>query len=102
MKKSLIVCLVVAVSLFSTTAFSETPQDTSIPRVDIRTNAVILQDGEYEVVVPLYNIISVYMHRTKKKYTVMYYGYYNESGREMEISKEDYEKLKRLIVKTEQ
>ncbi len=101
MKKTLIVCLLV-LSLFVTPAFSETQHDTSIPRVDIRSNAVILQDGEYEVVVPLYSVISVYMHRTKKKYNVMYYGYYNESGREMEISKEDYEKLKRLLLKTEQ
>ena len=103
MRNMLIVGLML-VGLFVATPViaAEASKKVTLPTVDIRTIAVILQDGDYEVVVPLYNIISVKMDRKDKVYKVYYYGYYNDSGRSLKISKGDYERLKRLLIKSEQ
>lgn len=102
MKSKLLVGLLVAASLFSTPAFSETPENSVPPKVDIRGNIVILQDRDYELVVPLGSIISVRMDRSSKEYVIVYYGYYTDSATKMRISKEEYEKLKRHLIKSEQ
>ncbi len=96
MKKILITCLLV-LSLFMTPAFANT-----FATIDIRGNAVIIQEDNFEFVVPIPNVTSVYMDGKNKIYWIQYYSYYSESAKASKISKEDYEKLKRLLIKTEQ
>ena len=97
MKRILAIFGIMILCLWMTPAFAD-----DLATIDIRANAVIIDANGREHVVPLYSIVSVYMDRSSKTYTIQYYSYYTERAYESNISKSDYEKLKRMLIKTEQ
>ena len=70
--------------------------------VEVIGNAIFIQEDDKEYVIPIFNLTSIVMNKPKKEYGIKYYGYYNESLKTSYIDKETYERLKRLLMKTDQ
>ena len=70
--------------------------------VKLMGNAIFINESGDEYIIPIFNLTGIYTDKDDKKYYMHYYGFYSESGKRSQISKADYEKLKRLLMKTEQ
>lgn len=94
---------ILTLTLITTNAFAK-EDDIIVANkpVEVIGNAVIIQEENVEYIIPIFNVVGIFMKREEKKYGVRYYGYYSESTRVKYINKSTYEMLKRLLIKREQ
>lgn len=71
-------------------------------KVEILGNIIIVREDNNEFVIPIVNIVSLFKNGDDKTYYIRYYGHYDETSKVTEIDKDIYEKLKKVLMKTEQ